>query len=259
MQPDNHVNPPNIAKMLNVKSPESPFWSDAANPFAWMRYVWQGPTPQITIDLKEVYPGEKFSAQAIYQEILESVERLGLPGVRYGREVFRESGPFSDFRVYLKITRELSEFLVCAAPAGNSFFITVRKIDRFVHVKWFHYLLALVVLPFPLLICFQFFSLVQSLAIWIVGLGLLSSILRHAAGSKEGWLADHLPEIPVVGAFYLRWFKPDTFFRQDFHHVFLTLVFGAIKDVVAGLSQAQGIRPSPVRQAGPAASDLLPT
>ncbi|MGV3772587.1 MAG: hypothetical protein ACO1QB_06760 [Verrucomicrobiales bacterium] len=257
LQPTNHVDPPNIARMLNIKSPESPFWSETANSLAWLRYLWQGPTPQIKIELNEVYVGQRFSAQAIYESMIESVERLRLPGVRYGREVFRESGPLSDFRVYLKINRELSEFLVCAAPAGDSFFITVRKIDRFVHVKWFHYLLALMILPMPFLISLPFLTLIQSLAVWIVCLGSLASIMRLAASSQEGWLPDHLPEVPVLGALYLRWFRPDTFYRQDFHNAFLTLVSGAIKDVVAGLSEAQGIRPSTARQTAPVAANLL--
>jgi len=79
----------------------------------------------------------------------------------------------------------------------------------------------------------------------MISLALVWSILRSTSVSKKGWMAEHLHEVPILGALYLGWFRPDTYFRQNFHHAFLTLVFAAIKDVVAGLSQPQGIPNSP--------------
>lgn len=252
-KPENHVDPPDIARMLGVSSPEYPFWSEAGNTLAWMRYQWDGPTPQVKIELCEIYRNQRFSAQAIYQAIIESVERLKLPGVRYGREVFREAGPFSDHRVYLKIQRELSEFLICAAPAGDSFFITVRKIDRFLHVKWFHYLLLLLAMIGSLLLTLLLLRPVHGFVLWLLLCSLFWSILRYTAFSSTGWLSQHLHEIPLIGPLYLRWFKPDTFYRQDFHQAFLTLVFACVQEVVAGLSQAHGIRPPTEQHGAPVA------
>ena len=218
--------------------------------------MWVGPTPNVTVDLNNVYAGRKFSAQAIYEGIIEAVEGLKIPGVSVGPQIIHEGGPFSPHRAYLRIRREFSEFLVCAAPVGNSYFVTVRKIDRFRHVKWFHYFIvfgALVGLVFGSALAFGW---EWAWIILVLLLTLAWSLMRYAAQFIRSRLAEKLPEIPVLGALYLRWFRPDTFFRQDLHSAFLTLVDAAIRDVVTGLDPAPPTRPATETHGGPILKNL---
>jgi hypothetical protein len=242
---------------MSVVSPlEVSFWSDPKTIASWFRYMWKGPEPKVVLDLGQVYPGQKFSPQTVYQGIVEAVERLKIPGVKIGPVAIHEGSRFSPFRVYLQIRREFSEFLVCAAPVGESFFLTVRRIDRYPHVRWFHYLFA-----------FWFLGGIPSAFGWFRGIdagvillallvALIWSVMRFASKGASEWLSDHLHELPVLGPLYLRWFRPDTFYRQDLHAAFLALVDGAVKEAIQGLNAGQPFRPPIERQGGPLAKLL---
>ena len=82
------------------------------------------------------------------------------------------------------------------------------------------------------------------------------SLFRYSARAAESWFGKHLQHIPFVAPIYIRWFRPDTFYRQDLHAAFLSLVDTAIKGVVAELDQAQGVRIGTEKQGTPAHPDL---
>jgi hypothetical protein len=256
MQPENYVEAPNVATLVLTPPSNPAFWKEVGSTLEWAKYVWVGPTPNVTVDLTNVYAGRRFSSQAIYEGIIESVGALKIPGVSVGPQIIHEGGPFSPYRAYLRVRREFSEFLVCAAPVGNSFFVTVRKIDRFRHVKWFHYLIvlgALGMLGFSLIVAFGWDVAWVGIVLFV---SLVWSFMRYASQFALSWLAENLPGIPVIGALYLRWFRPDTFFRQDLHASFLTLVDGAIRNVIAGIDPTQPIRPATESHGGPILKDL---
>jgi hypothetical protein len=87
-------------------------------------------------------------------------------------------------------------------------------------------------------------------------MSLVWSIFRYAAHAAKNWLSDHLPEIPWVGPLYLRWFRPDSYYRQDVHAAFLTLVDSAIREVITSMEQAQAIRLPNEALGGPVRRDL---
>ena len=256
MQPENYAEAPSVITLVTTGPNEPKFWVEVGKTFDWVKYVWVGPTPNVTIDLNNVYAGGRFSSQTIYSGIIEAVDRLKIPGVVVGPQIIHEGGPFSPYRAYLRIRREFSEFLICAAPVGNSFFITVRKIDRFRHVKWFHYLI----------VAFFILNLLSSLGMLFIRPALTVpfflvvtlgwSFMRYGARVPTSWLAEHLPEVPLVGALYLRWFRPDTYFRQDLHSAFLALAGGAIEEVIKGMDPTQPIRPATEAHGGPILKDL---
>lgn len=246
MNPENHVDPPDIAKLLPFlpKAEPSPFWAEVGKLFAWMRYLWVGPAPLVAVSLRNVYPDFQVAPSAVYKGIMEEIARKELPDVRYGEAILHESGPFSPYRVYLQIRREFSEFFICAAPVGTSFFVSVRTIDRFPHVRWFHYLLVLIVLWVLWLLGLAWNGIAGGIVVPLLSLALVWSVFRYATYSTAAWLHEYLPEIPVLGALYLRFFRPDTFFRQDIHVAFLTLVDGVIRQVVQGLVPSEPLRVS---------------
>ena len=256
MQPENYVESPNLATMVLTGPSEPKFWQEVGKTFDWVKYVWVGPTPNVTIDLNNVYAGRQFSAQAVYEGIIEAVAGLKIPGVVIGPQIIHEGGPFSLHRAYLRIRREFSEFLICAAPVGSSFFVTVRKIDRFPHVKWFHYLIVLGVLWGVMFGAVLEFGVVGAGVFLMLLLSLAWSLMRYASHMVTSWLGEHLPEIPVIGGLYLRWFRPDTYFRQDLHSAFLALAGLAIEEVITGMDPTQPVRPATEKQGGPILKDL---
>lgn len=256
MQPENFVDTPNLAALVTTPPSEPRFWQEAGKTFDWVKYLWVGPTPNVTIDLNNVYPGRQFSPQTIYEGIIESVRRLKIPGVVVEPKIIHESGPFSPYRAYLRIRREFSEFLVCAAPVGDSFFVTVRKIDRFRQAKWFHYLIVFLVYVFLSSAATLWWGWVGGAVFTMLLFALAWSLFRYAAQMARSWLGDHLPEIPVIGGLYLRWFRPDTYFRQDLHSAFLALVGQAIGNAINGLDPTQPVRPATEYHGGPILKDL---
>lgn len=258
MKPDNHVDPPDFTKLVpGLSVPEAgPFWSEAGKTADWLRYLWTGPNPKIEIHLRNIYPGIQFSAQLIYQGIIDEVDRLAIPEVRYGREILYESGPFSAYRAYLRIWREFSDYFVCAAPVGSGYFVSVRKIDRFPHVKWFHYLPVVMLLFLIFLLGAAWNGLLGGFVAVALVVSFGWSLCRYAAHATRNWLSEHLPQIPIVAPLYMRWFRPDSFYRQDVHAAFLSLVDGAIKKVVEGLAPAPAHRPPSDALGGPIRKDL---
>lgn len=256
MQPENYAEAPNLVTLVTT-APSSPqFWHETGKAWDWVKYVWLGPAPNVTIDLSQVYAGQHFSAQAIYEKIIQAIAALRIPEVVCGPQIIHEAGPFSPFRTYLRIRREFSEFLVCAAPVGNSFFLTVRKIDRFRHVKWWHYLGLLFLLVNLLSLTGLAFGITGGVVAFALLVSLGWSLLRYASHLTRSRLGERLPEIPVLGALYLRWFRPDTYFRQDLHAAFQTLADRAIREVVAGLNPAQPVRPATEQHGGPILKEL---
>lgn len=258
MKPENHVDPPDLTKLLPILSipTEGPFWTEAGKTVDWLRYLWTGPDPRVEINLRNIYPGVQFSAQMIYQAIIDEVSRLAIPGVQYGREILHESGPFSAYRAYLRIRREFSEYFVCAAPVGSGYFVSVRKIDRFPHVKWFHYLPVMMLLGLIFLVGLYFNGLLGGLIAMALLVSFGWSLCRYAAHGARSWLSEHLPELPVAGPLFMRWFRPDSYYRQDIHAAFLSLVDSAIRRVVEGLEPAPAVRPPAETLAGPIRTDL---
>lgn len=258
MKPDNYVEPPDLSKLVPLFPPAnpSPFWTEFGKTIAWLRYQWAGPSPKIAVNLRTVYPDFQFSSQAIYQSIMDEIGRKQIPSVEYERTVLHESGPFSPYRTYLRIRREFSEYFICAAPVGTSYFISVRNVDRFPHSRWFHYLLVGVLLWLLFLLGVRWNGLVGGIVVVALSLSLVWSLFRYAAYAKENLLSEHLPHIPVVGALFLRWFRPDTFYREDIHAAFVTLVDGIIKRVVASIEPAPPMRADPESLGGPIRTNL---
>lgn len=256
MQPENYAEPPNVATLVMTPPHEAQFWQEVGKTFDWIKYVWVGPAPNVTLELNKVFPSQRFSSQAIYEGIIEAVSGLKIPGVVADRRIIHEGGPFSPYRAYLQIRREFSEFLVCAAPVGDSFFVTVRKIDRFPHVKWWHYLIVFFAYLFVSGSATLYFGRVGGGVFNIVLLSLIWSIMRYSSHITKSWLGEKLPEIPVIGALYLRWFRPDTYFRQDLHSAFLSLADSAIQKVVTGMDPTQPTRPATEYHGGPILKEL---
>ena len=241
----------------NLLNPLDPaFWDDTGKVWDWVMFVWKGPPPEIRLSINNVYGNQRFSSKALYQSIIDATAALKIPDVRISPLTLREAGPFSANRIYLKIEREFSQFLICGAPVGTSYFITVREIDRFPHSRWFHYILAALFLGGTYAALFFSLGQVGANATIITLVGLIWSIMRYATFPVRNWFSDRLPEIPIFGPLYLRWFRPDTFFRQDLHSAFLSLIEGEVKKIVDGLNQAQVNRPATEQHGGPILEEL---
>ena len=252
--PDNFAERPNLAVLFS--SDPGAMAAEATKTWAWLKYLWTGPNPNIAIDYRVIHHHTKLSAKTIYETMVTELDKHRLPGVKFGQQILHESGPFSAYRAYLSIRREFDEYLVCAAPVGESYILTVRKIDHFPHIKWFHYLPFFAMAGGLLLGGLRWDGWLGGLIVVALGVALLWSLFRYAAHATVNWFTQHLPYIPFVGHVYMRWFLPDTFYREDLHGAFLTIADQVIRAVIDDLDPEKALRPSTVPITGPVHPDL---
>ena len=66
----------------------------------------------------------QLSSKKFYELVEETINSRKYPKVQCSRTSFSEGGLFSEKREYLKVKRNQYQYLVCAAPFGQSFFIS---------------------------------------------------------------------------------------------------------------------------------------
>lgn len=66
----------------------------------------------------------QMSSNEFYSMLEKMIVEYKYPEVQCKQVTLRESGLFSSSRAYLKISRKLYNYYVCAAPFGKSFFIS---------------------------------------------------------------------------------------------------------------------------------------
>ena len=70
--------------------------------------------------------GLQASSKEFYAQVEEAVKARQVPDCKMSRVSFSEGGFFSSSREYLRVTRKDLKFDICAAPFGNSFFVSWR-------------------------------------------------------------------------------------------------------------------------------------
>ncbi|MCB9044691.1 MAG: hypothetical protein H6550_01000 [Chitinophagales bacterium] len=73
---------------------------------------------------QHIFDGLKFSSDDFYKSVQELVNSKEMPDVSISKIKFDQTTIYDVDRVYLRIRRDDSMFLVCAAPFGTGFFIS---------------------------------------------------------------------------------------------------------------------------------------
>jgi hypothetical protein len=165
------------------------------------------------------------------------------------RVEFAEGGMLSAKREYLRMTRERLVFDICAAPFGTSYFFSCRFAEIPAEVKLWQLLVLLVGLCFCLSVsfnlCIQIFG-ASSLFIWPLGwitlIALTIFTLRNAVSMGLRDLDDALIKSPVIGPIYERFFRKETYYREDTRLMYLDIVNAAVKALVEETTGAKGIK-----------------
>ncbi len=65
-----------------------------------------------------------YSTQEFYKQVENALEQRNVPGLKVSRVSYREKGPLSAKREYLRLSRYENNFDLCAAPFGSGFFVS---------------------------------------------------------------------------------------------------------------------------------------
>jgi len=225
---------------------------------------------------KRLIENFNYSPREFYILLGKALEQRRIPGL--GAELVKlyESVPGSAKRLYLTIDRERFVFYVCAAPFGSGFFFSWRLVDERQPGEWYHFFVLMALLAvmsglfsvlflspvIQLLSAFGYdpisitqitpfvpatFFLLQFLFLW--------SLMRCAAMPGYDKLARIIERTPLVGRVFERFFRPDTYFRQDSQEMFKEAFDNAISETIEAVTKPQSVRQRDIAGA-PIVSDL---
>lgn len=206
---------------------------------------WYVPVPSFSASTTEFY-------SAVEKELNEQK----VPGLEISRVDFSEGGLLSDKRVYLRMTRERLVFDICAAPFGTNYFYSCRFAELPVKIS----LLAIAILLFAALFLFGLavrsfgFFLTIFLGAGVLGFGIYA--LRNLVSLGLADLDATLLKLPLFGPVYERFFRKETYYREDTRLMYLTVVEGVVKKLVEQETAAKGVKLLTQYEYGPILGEL---
>lgn len=192
---------------------------------------WYTPVPNFSASTKNFYA-------AVENELKEQ----RVPGLEIAYVEFSEGGPLSAKREYLRMTRERLVFDICAAPFGTNYFYSCRFAELPTEISFF----ALAFLGLGLSL-FMFYSvkmlgLLLCMIVWPTLALALGYILRNAVSIGLSDLDAWLIKQPLIGPVYERFFRKETYYRQDSRLMYLTVVEGVVKELIEKETAAKGVK-----------------
>jgi hypothetical protein len=201
--------------------------------------------------------GFETSTDAFYQSIEDELSARQVPGLELTRVDFREGGPLSARRDYLRMRRERLTFDLCSAPFGTSWFFSYRFCEIPAPFPLGH-LLIVVVLTAVLAAGYVslFGPLWGGVIIGMTVLGfalLLRNTLTLGFDDFDAWLLT----VPVFGRVYELLFRKETFFRQDTRCMYVEMMERIIQEKIKQVTAAEGIDQVEFIEARPDVHPLL--
>jgi len=195
--------------------------------------------------------GLQASPQECYGAIEAALQRRQIPGAAFSRVTYKEGGFGSAERIYLRVSRKMLAFDICAAPFGTGFFCSwwQRTLPPSNALGCLVVLLALGAAGWLLRAMTRAreaaqapLGLTQTLGI---GLLLFLFILwAISAAVRSGFLfsEDAILDLPVIGPLYNAVFRPETYYKLDTIDMYQKAVHAAVLEVVDGVMSAKGLR-----------------
>jgi hypothetical protein len=207
--------------------------------------------PKVEGHWHSLIEGFATSSEDFYKLVREGIDRRKIPNLKIKPVTWKQGGPGTGKRVYLRVSRESLNFDICAAPFGTGYFFSwwLAKIPRV--------LLDILFICFLLFLGYFFIHRAGSgeghegqnalQVIWagcstlIVGplvLFLLGLLVRHG----ETGLEPTVLSMPITGFFYGLIFRPQTYFNEDTAIMFRESVHHAVLEAIDQVTTAQGVR-----------------
>jgi hypothetical protein len=189
-------------------------------------------------------PVPNFNASALdfYAAVEKELQEQKVPGLEISRVEFAEGGILSDKRTYLRMVRERLVFDVCAAPFGTNYFFSCRFAELPVKVS----LWAIAILFFVLLVIFiaglRYLGFYLTCIFGAVLLAFGIYALRNLVSLGLANLDAAFLKLPVFGPVYQRFFRKETYYRQDTRLMYLTVVEEIVKKLVEQETAAKGVK-----------------
>ena len=194
-------------------------------------------------------PGFNTSTKEFYEAIEAELKSRQVPGLEMSRVEFSEGGLLSSKREYLRMTRERLVFDICAAPFGTAYFFSCRFAEIPAVIELWQLIVLLlafgICIPLSFVVCVKIFGVLAPF-VWPVGwialIILAIYMMRNAVSLGFKDLDATLVKSPVIGPIYERFFRKETYYRQDTRLMYLDTVNAVVKEKVEETTGAKGIK-----------------
>jgi hypothetical protein len=201
-------------------------------------------------------PGFNTPTKEFYEAIEAELKSRQVPGLEISRVEFSEGGLLSDKREYLRMTRERLVFDVCAAPFGTSYFFSCRFAEIPAVIKLWQLATLLIAFLFAVALAWRVAGLFLGSLIFIAVVVLIIHTLRNAVAMGLRDLDASFIKSPVLGPIYERFFRKETYYREDTRLMYLDTVNEVVKAKVEETTGAKGIKLIRFNEYSPIMSEL---
>ncbi len=174
--------------------------------------------------------GFSLAPQEFYQAVEKELAARKIPSMEMSRVEYAEGGLLSDKRIYLRMIRERLAFDMCAAPFGTSYFFSCRTVHSPPIVKLWHLFVVYVVLNLVAALLLRLLGPEFAAIAFVALLIAIFVTFRNAVVLGLTDLDNALMKIPAIGPIYERWFRKETYYRQDTRLVYLKIVPEIIRE-----------------------------
>jgi hypothetical protein len=200
--------------------------------------------------------GFSFQPQEFYTAFEKQLEIREVPGLDVDHIEFGEGGFLSDRRLYLRMVRERLAFDLCAAPFGSGYFFSCRSVEIPVVIRLWH-LLAVFAFFFAI---FAFLSrplgFIYSAIAVVALVAALVQVMRNTWNFGVAHVDRLLTHTTVIGPIYERWFRPETYYREDTRLMYLDLIPKLVKELAEETTAAKGVKLTRQYQWAPVLGEL---
>lgn len=177
-----------------------------------------------------------------YKAIEGEIAALKIPDIAVSRVFFREGGPHTAEREYLRISRERFAYIVCAAPWGTSFFFSKRFTEKTRNLRVWELVVMLGFLAGAFVAYWHLLGLVWGIAIFVLNFIAAVMLCRNLVDMGWNWIDDLLLGLPVVGTFYELYLRPGAYFRDDTRALFLNLADTIVDRQINAFTTERGVK-----------------
>ena len=179
------------------------------------------------------------NTEYFYKALEEDLRIRQVPDLALERIEFREGGWLSPNRAYLRLRRQRAVLEVCSASFGTGWWFSLRSATLPRTLYWCEVGVTILGLAGFFACYWHLFGLV------VAGIVMTSSLLL-ALGvflRARSWtsLDEFLLYLPVIGAFYERFFRADSYYRQDQELIYSHTVVGIVRAKVVEMCAVGGV------------------
>jgi hypothetical protein len=177
-----------------------------------------------------------------YQAVEETISSRELTGLEISRIEYAEGGVLSAKRQYLRMRRERLVFDVCSAAFGKTWFFSCRFAEIPVEIRLWEVLVLLTALALVEAFYANLFGLILGSILFAASLLSLLLLMRNTLAVGLEDLDAGLIQIPVIGAFYERFLRKETYYREDTRLAYIDIVDKIVREKVDEFTAAKGVK-----------------